>query len=450
MTSPVHRRGTQATPGALAAAGGRWEALARAASWLIPGAFVLGGLADELLSRTRVGPDFGVYHRAAVRFVAGEPLYRLSDGHLCFKYSPAAAALLAPLAALPARPAQMVFSLLSAASLLLWIRWASRFPAGGEGPLVGLSAALFLMPLYTLLFFLGQVDAILLALVLASEVQAERRPWLSGALWAVALLFKPPMIILLVTAVLFGQWRRIASAAASTAALLGGALLRYGSEAGWAELRGWRALLATTTPPILCDRANQSVFAVACTYLGGGDQPSGTALWAVALGGTTAAALAVPTWRVLRADPRRGRPLAFAVALYLAAFLSPLGWRVNLLALLPLLYLLAGVAQRASTAWLRALALAVGLLWIAGANLMSDGIIGHPRVAALEGLRFAGLSGLAIALVATWGAAAVGGGSSGGALTGASEAPPGRDPRESSSPAGRGTILRRRWARRVS
>src|SRR6266496_2350586 len=114
----------------------RWARLRAAvdarASW-IPAIFVLAALADEIVSRSRVGPDFAVFHRAAARFVAGEPLYRLSDGHFCFKYAPAAAALLSPLAALPARAAEIAFNAASAVALLAFMRFAAGGPRAARG-----------------------------------------------------------------------------------------------------------------------------------------------------------------------------------------------------------------------------------------------------------------------------------------------------------------------------
>ena len=367
-------------------------------------------LGDEIASRSRVGPDFGVYHTAALRFLAGEPLYRLSDGHLCFKYSPAAAALFSPLAILPGRPAQVLFNVASALSLLAFLRFAAGMPGAPRTAWAVTAGALYAMPLYTLMFFFGQSDAILLALALGSERLAAKRPCLSGALWAVTILFKPPMAILAVVAAAYREWRRMAWAAAWAAALLVASLLRYGAWAGVAELAAWRDLLAATTPGLLCHSANQSAFALACSL---GFDPARTAAFraaVAALGGGVAVALAAALVRVGRRDPRTGRQLAFSSALFLAAFLSPLGWRVNLLAAVPLVHVALGLAHGARRAWLRvacagvlATRIAVGLL--AGSALLQGG----PAYALAMG-RFWGLGALAIALLATSGAALEGSG----------------------------------------
>ncbi|HEX9288149.1 MAG TPA: glycosyltransferase family 87 protein [Anaeromyxobacteraceae bacterium] len=386
----------------------RWARLRAAvdarASW-IPAIFVLAALADEIVSRSRVGPDFAVFHRAAARFVAGEPLYRLSDGHFCFKYAPAAAALLSPLAALPARAAEIAFNAASAVALLAFMRFAAGGPRAARGALASTAATLYAMPLYTMLFFLGQSDALLLAAVVGSELSAERRPSLSGALWAVAIVFKPPMVLLAAVAVGFRQWRRLGWGVGWTVALLAASALRYGVAGGLHELAAWRTLLAGTTAPLLCDPQNQSVLAVACSFVATPERPGAFRAAVALLGGGVAAAMAASVWSVARRDRELARRLAFMGALYLAAFLSPLGWRVNLLAALPLLHVALGLVRGASRRWLRVASLAAVALWIGVGNTMSDRILGPRAVEALMLGRFWALGALAIALLATCGTA---------------------------------------------
>src|SRR4030042_614194 len=53
--------------------------------------------------------DFGVCYQGGQRIVQGETLYREADGHLQFKYSPAAALFFAPLGLLPYDAAKAVW-----------------------------------------------------------------------------------------------------------------------------------------------------------------------------------------------------------------------------------------------------------------------------------------------------------------------------------------------------
>jgi arabinofuranan 3-O-arabinosyltransferase len=381
---------------------------ARALAWLdrraalIPAVFVLAALADDVLSRTRVGPDFEVYHRAAVRFLAGEPLYRLAVGHMCWKYSPAAAAVLAPLGLLPARAAQIAFNVASAAALLAWFRWAARRPWADAGAFGQLAATLCAMPSYTLLFFFGQADALLLALALGSELCAEERPALSGLLWAVAVLFKPPLLLLGVVAALSREGRRIGWAALAGLSLSALAALPYGLAGGLAEVRAWRELLAATTPPLLCHPANQGAFGIACRWAGLPGSPA-FAVALAALGAGSAAALGAAAWRAWRRDAAAGRALAFAGAVYLAALLSPLGWTVNLLAAVPFAFAASALVRRGRGA--ARLVSAAALAAAAGSNLVADRLIGHDAAQALIVGRYRGLSALALVIAAAAGAA---------------------------------------------
>ncbi len=376
----------------------------------IPVIFVLGAAGDDLVSRTRVGVDFEVYYRAAVRFVAGEPLYQLADGKMCWKYSPAAAALLTPFTMLPARVGNVFYNLGSAAALVFYFRFGASLPRADRGLAGNLAATFYAMPLYVLLFFFGQSDALLLALAVLSERDAERRPWRSGLLWAVALLFKPPMLILGVLAIAGRQWRRIAWAAGFSSALLSVGLARYGLTAGIAELGAWRHLLATTTPPLICPGDNQSVFGVVCGWIATPERPLAFRAGVALLGGSAVLALAIPLVRIARRDADAARALALAAALHMAAFLSPLGWRVNLLAAVPFAYVLAGLARTARRVALRAAAAGVlGVMLVIG-NL-TEAALGRTVIGALLDGRFWGLGVLGMALVATWGVAVDGTGS---------------------------------------
>jgi hypothetical protein len=64
-------------------------------------------------------------------------------------------------------------------------------------------------------------------------------------------------------------------------------------------------------------------------------------LMVIALASVVTLAGSVIVLGVRRADPARGGFALFAFALYLGAFLSPLGWNTNLLSALPLTCLLA-------------------------------------------------------------------------------------------------------------
>ena len=63
--------------------------------------------------------DFGVYQTAALRALAGEPLYRADDGFYQYKYWPVFAVAMAPFAFVPHELAKLLWFALSA-GLIAW------------------------------------------------------------------------------------------------------------------------------------------------------------------------------------------------------------------------------------------------------------------------------------------------------------------------------------------
>lgn len=300
--------------------------------------------------------DFTVFHRAGGRYLRGEELYRLSDGHFAWKYSPTVAAIFAPFSIFPLRVGWVLWNVASLFMLLRVIRWVARqigrdLRAWEQVMLLGMAA-----PWYGHLFWLGQSDGLVLFLLVESEARSEARPLASGALWALACLVKPPVLVMGLVVAILRQWKRAAGLVLGTAAWLALGVLRYGTGA-MAELHGWRALLSQSTPDLLCNEWNQSAWAMTCTYLA----PYGTRAffpWLVAISASLVAAGLAAVWFVSKVDRARGRFLLFAFALYLGAFLSPLGWNTNLLLAIPLATSLAVVAASGATPWLRRAAFA--------------------------------------------------------------------------------------------
>ncbi len=373
-------------------------AVAAAATW------ILGWLrAARSGEAWQGGVDFQVFHRAAGRFLAGEPLYRPGDGHYAFKYAPAVAMLLSPLRLLPPAAAALALALLSALALAAFMAWSARGAGGSErlAPASSHLAVLILtLPFSLHLFPLGQLDAVLLWLACRSEDEAERHPWLSGVLWGAATLAKPPFLLLGFPALASRQWRRLGALAVLLAAGLLAPALRYGLAGALAETAAWRGLLAATTPGLLCDAQNQSAWAIACTWLVRPQGPS-YAFAAAAVGLLGAAGAAAAVTLAWRRQPASWPFAARAAALWLIGFLSPLGWRTNLLGAIPALYLLVDRARAAAAPGARRLALAAALGLFLVQRLNYE-VMGPEGFFALLEARHYGLSTAAAALCALW------------------------------------------------
>lgn len=299
------------------------------------------------------GSDFAIYVRAAGRFLRGGPLYPASDGPWIFKYAPAAAWLFIPFAALPLRLATTVWNVGSV--FLLWLsarNFARR--AGAALPAAApLLATLALAPSLLLELRYGQIDLVLLALMVFALELAPRRPWLAGLLAALAILLKPPALLVLVPFALKRNARALASVPVSAALLCLPLLARYGASGTAGAFADWAQALARTTPPWALGHNPQGLpTGLLAIVMPPGAIPSPFAMAAAQIG-----ALAIFALLLLRV--RRSEQRLAALACAGAALLSPLCWRANLVLELPLCIL--ATRTRAGRAALAAF-LAVGLV----------------------------------------------------------------------------------------
>ena len=119
--------------------------------------------------------DFEVYRTAGRRAVAAEPLYREGDGHYTFKYLPAFAVAMAPVALLGDDGARVGWYALSCACLVLLLRWSVlALPARRwtERSLVFVAIVL-LAKFYAHELLLGQSNLLLGVVLLAGLVALQ-------------------------------------------------------------------------------------------------------------------------------------------------------------------------------------------------------------------------------------------------------------------------------------
>jgi hypothetical protein len=348
-------------------------------------ALLLVALVNALAVRTN---DFQVFHTAGARALHGESLYRAEDGRFPFKYAPVVGLLLAPLGALPLRVAKGAWVLAEALAVFLFLKEAARLAAPVPTARLHFFVLLLLGPYIWHLFSLGQIDGFLLAAMAYSERWARRRPVLSGLLWALAVLTKPPYLVFLLVAGLAKEWPRLLALLAFLVALTALALPVWGPGA----LSSWWALLGESTPELLCSPQNQSLWALGCRYA-----PFGMAgtLALVALG--TLLLLAVTVWAA-RAAPQGARATGTSASLAATALVSPLGWWTNFIALAPLVYGLLGTVRsgprRAPRLWATA-----AVLGLAAVAVLTAEVIPRETFVFWLRQRHYGLAGLFCALV---------------------------------------------------
>jgi hypothetical protein len=223
-----------------------WKAaLRRAIGPLIFVALAIN-VVDWAITARHPGVDFSIFHRTALRFLNGEGLYPAADHIEAYKYAPAIAVFFVPFSRLPVRVGWTVLNLLSAGCITLSMCWASRRVRPDFRPLAHVIVLVVIYPFAVQIFRIGQVDGLLLALVISSEALAGTSPGASGLLWATAAAAKTPFLILAAPALVQRQWRRLIAFAVGCIAWLALGIGRKGWGAGLDELARWRDLLQRT------------------------------------------------------------------------------------------------------------------------------------------------------------------------------------------------------------
>jgi hypothetical protein len=282
--------------------------------------------------------DFEVYRVAGARAAAAEPLYRAEDGHWQFKYLPAFALAIAPLAKLPPVAARGVWFFLSVALVVLLVnRSYALLPDRRRSAAFLITLTVLAMgKFYVREVGLGQSNLLLAVLVLAAVAGWLRgREALPGALLAAATIVKPYAIVFLPYLIARRKW----PGAAGFAGVIVGALLLPAVVYGWAgnviQLRGWWDVVTSSTAPNLAGQDNVSIAGMYAAWLGVGTP---AALLSAATGLALVAACA---WAISR-GPRVRAPeyLDAALLLFAIPLLSPQGWDYVLLVATPAVMLL--------------------------------------------------------------------------------------------------------------
>jgi hypothetical protein len=309
--------------------------------------------------------DFEVYRVAGARAAAAEPLYRAEDGHWQFKYLPAFALAIAPLAQVPPVAARGAWFFLSVGLIVLLVNRSLALMPGRR------KSAAFLVWLTVLAmgkFYvrevgLGQSNLLLAVLVLAAVACWYRgREIAAGALLAAATIVKPYAILFLPYLVARRKWNGVAGFTAVMLAALVMPAARYGWTGNLGQLHGWWTVVTTSTVPNLAGQDNVSIAGMYAAWLGVGP----AAGW---LGAATGLVLVVAcAWAILR-GARLASPeyLDAGLLLFAIPLLSPQGWDYVLLVSTPAVMLLLDRFEEfhAPARWLlfASLALAGLTLW---------------------------------------------------------------------------------------
>jgi hypothetical protein len=269
-------------------------------------------------------PDYEVYRRAAERALVAAPLYRPEDGHWQFKYLPAFAVGVLPLA-LGSEP--LVRACWFAGSLLVLVLLlrtsVSVLPAPlhSRAYLIGVTTVL-LGKFYAHEIELGQVNILMTALaVLAVAKMRSGREVAAGLLIAAAIVVKPYAVLLLPWLVARHHVPSLAGAGIGAAVAFLLPVPLYGFEGNLHLLGGWWETVTGTTAANLGDFNNVSAASVFARWLG-----PGSAAQALAVALVVALLVIAAAVFVRRPGIPAPEPLEAALLLTMMPIISPQGW----------------------------------------------------------------------------------------------------------------------------
>ncbi len=310
--------------------------LSRRPPWFAKGVLFLV-IAGALYGLVRIKRDelvdFRVPHRAAIRFLAHEPLYRPTDGHYQFKDLPTFAAVMTPFTLVPTRAAEFAWFTLTVAMAWGFVRLSIAALPNRQLPVSVLVLLVLLLDgkfLVKELAF-GQFNLPVGLLLLGGVIAARRdRGLLAGALIAAAVFVKPYALVLLPWLAWTMGLRSVVMFGLVFAAGLLLPAVAYGWNGNLALLRDWYRTVTDTIAPNLLGADNVSFASMWAKWLGPGRLASRLAAGSIIV--AIAGGIVMMARRKRVAEPHY---LEGAYFMFLVALLSPQGWDYVLLIGLP-------------------------------------------------------------------------------------------------------------------
>ncbi len=313
-------------------------------------------------------PDFEVYARAASRALAGESLYRPDDGHWLFKYLPAFAVVVIPIALLPLKVAKGIWFLATVAILVPFLRMTvAILPERRKPTWVLVVATIVVMgDFYGHELRLGQTNLLLAtAIVAAVLAMQQRREMLAGALIAVAVVLKPYAVLLL-------PWllarRKRGAVVAATIGMLVVLLLpvaRYGFQSAVQLHVDWWHTVTTSVEESLLNIDNISWLAMYTRWFGSGQVAQTLTMITI----VAALAAAVDVFQRRRAV-EFPELLEASLLLTLMPLMSPQGWEYTLLTATPAVMCLVNYSDRLPPILRRVTVVALAVIGLSIYDLM--------------------------------------------------------------------------------
>jgi len=331
------------------------------ALFAVPAGVLVAGVVSWAIN-WRLGVDSAVYRSGAVALLTGEPLYdhmslsaEPSWARLPFTYPPTGALLFIPLALFATQISWGLLGALSVLALALVVRVAIQnvptrpaWMTPARTTVVVTVLALGLEPVWRTLL-LGQINIILMALVVVDVLLLKRSRHFGGVLVGIAAAVKLTPLIFVPHLWLTGR-RKDAVTAVVTFGLLQlliFAIIPHDFARFWS--------VAVTNP----ERTGPTFWAGNQSLDGLVLRLTDLAPWALAAAIAIGAVLAVPAVFLVRRYHRAGQPLtALLVTAFFGILLSPVSWSHHYVWVVPLVVLLLSrLPDRLPEGWARVRAL---------------------------------------------------------------------------------------------
>lgn len=273
--------------------------------------------------------DFHVYRTAAERALHSAPLYREADGHYQFKYLPAFAVAVAPLAWLPTDVSKVLWFIATAVLLVVFVRRSTLALPDRRRPVatIVLLTIPFMAKFYAHEVTLGQTNVLLGVMAVTSLASLQAGAFRTAGLLAGGAVFVKPYALILLPLLVFGAAPGAATAALAviTIGLVLPAAL-YGWSGNLALLAGWYHTVTGSTEGNLLGADNISLAAMWAKWLGVGFPAT-----LLAAGSTMVLfGVAFDVWR-RRGSISRPAYLEYSLLMLLVPLVSPQGWDYVLL-----------------------------------------------------------------------------------------------------------------------
>lgn len=209
--------------------------------------------------------DFGVCYQGGERIINGETLYRVSDGHLQYKYSPASAVFFSLFTLFPYEVAKYIWYLseLIFLFLSLFISYDILPSKQKKKGLVLIFSFIVLVKFIGREIELGQVNIfIFFLLIMMVKALLNKNDVKGGLFLGLSLIFKPYGLVFLPYFILKKRFKPIASGFGTVIIGLILPMIFYGLRGNIVVLREWQKTLSQSTPGLIDHYDNASIFSL--------------------------------------------------------------------------------------------------------------------------------------------------------------------------------------------